>query len=501
MTFRVAIVGIGTESSTFTPQLTGDDDFRVTHGTDTAARFPFLTDWRFESIPEVEFIPLMEAHAMPGGPVVPETYERLVGAMLDLIEATHAQEPLAAVYLDLHGAMNVLGRFDAEVDFVNRIRAIVGDSNNGTGVLLAASMDLHGQVSRELAEKVDVLSCYRTAPHEDYLETRARVCSDLADYLAAGVRPVRAWVRVPVMLAGEMTSTRIEPALSIYATLADTEHPDGVHDASLWVGYAWADEARSSAAVVVHGTHEAAVTAEAARVAQAWFDARDEFVFCAPADEPDACIERALASDARPFFVSDSGDNPTGGGSDDVAWFLGRLLAHPDLASGAKTALWASCVATDAVAACVAAGVGAHVDLLVGGQFGGSDPVAISGIVESITEHERSGPIAVVRSGGVAAILTTRRAAFHYVADFQRLGLEPAEADLVAVKIGYLQPDLYAAAADHLLALTPGGVNQNLFALHYDHVVRPIHPLDRFDVDGTGTGAPLPDLTPVVFTS
>jgi len=44
-------------------------------------------------------------------------------------------------------------------------------------------------------------------------------------------------------------------------------------------------------------------------------------------------------------------------------------------------------------------------------------------------------------------------------------------------------------------------VNQNLFALHYDHVVRPIHPLDRFDVDGTGTGAPLPDLTPVVFTS
>ena len=35
--------------------------------------------------------------------------------------------------------------------------------------------------------------------------------------------------------------------------------------------------------------------------------ARDEFVFCAPADEPDACIERALASTARPFFVSDSG--------------------------------------------------------------------------------------------------------------------------------------------------------------------------------------------------
>ncbi len=501
MTFRVAIVGIGTESSTFTPQLTGDDDFHVTHGIDLAERFPFLTDWRFDALPDVEFIPLMAARAMPGGPVLPETYESLVGSMLDLIDAAHTQEPFQAVYLDLHGAMNVVGRFDAEVDFVDRIRSIVGTSNDGSGVMLAASMDLHGQVSRDLAEKVDVLSCYRTAPHEDYLETRERVCRDLAAYLSSGSRPVRAWVRVPVMLPGEMTSTRIEPASSIYATLADDQHPDGVTDASLWVGYAWADEARSAAAVVAHGSDEAAVAAEAERVATAWFGARDEFVFCAPADEPDACIERALASTARPFFVSDSGDNPTGGGSDDVAWFLGRLLAHPDLASGAKTALWASCVATEAVAQCVAAGVGAHVELEVGGQFGGSDPVGLSGVVESITEHERSGPIAVVRSGGVAAILTTRRAAFHYVKDFQVLGLEPADADLVAVKIGYLQPDLYAAAADHLLALTPGGVNQDLLALDYEHVVRPIHPLDRFDADGSGHGAPMPDLSATIFRS
>jgi microcystin degradation protein MlrC len=231
-------------------------------------------------------------------------------------------------------------------------------------------------------------------------------------------------------------------------------------------------------------------------VVQAWFDARDAFVFCAPADEPDACIERALASTDRPFFISDSGDNPTGGGSDDVAWFLGRLLAHPELASGQKRAIWASCVATDAVAECVRAGVGAHVDQQGGGQFGGSEPVPLSGIVETVAtgaDAPQGNTTVVVRAGGVAAILTERRAAYHFIAQFQRLGLEPAEHDLVAVKIGYLQPDLYAAAADHLLALTPGGVNQNLTSLTYRNVVRPIHPLD------TGAALGTPDLTPTVF--
>lgn len=493
-TFRVAVVGMGTECSTFTPQVATDDDFRVTRGPELAERYPFLDHWRFPEHPGVEFVPLFQARAMPGGSIAPDTFERLVGELIDRLAAAHAETAVDAVYLDLHGAMNVQGRLDAEADLARRVRAVV-DEGRQRPVLVAASMDLHGQVSRDLAELVDVPSCYRTAPHIDYLETRRRVMSDLARYLEDGVRPVRAWVRVPVLLPGEMTSTRLEPASSIYATLADEHHPDGVTDTSLWVGYAWADEPRSAAAVVAHGTDEDVVVAEARRVARAWFDARDAFVFCAPAAKPDDAIERALTSTARPFFVSDSGDNPTAGGSNDVAWFLGRLLVHPQLASGEKTAIWASCVDEAAVRACVEAGVGGSVDLRVGGQFGGSDPVRLAGEVVSITPNDHSGPIAVVRAGGVHAILTTRREAFHFVRQLTALGLDPATVDVTVVKIGYLEPDLYDAAADHVLALTPGGVDQDLLRLDYCQVVRPIHPLDRFDADN------LPDLTPLLLRS
>jgi microcystin degradation protein MlrC len=69
------------------------------------------------------------------------------------------------------------------------------------------------------------------------------------------------------------------------------------------------------------------------------------------------------------------------------------------------------------------------------------------------------------------------------------LGLEPTTADIVVVKIGYLEPELYDLAAGWTLALTPGGVDQDLLRLGH-HRLRPgVYPFDT-----TGT----PALTAVV---
>ena len=50
------------------------------------------------------------------------------------------------------------------------------------------------------------------------------------------------------------------------------------------------------------------------------------------------------------------------------------------------------------------------------------------------------------------------------------------------VKIGYLEPELFDMAADWMLALTPGGVDQDLARLGHRRVRRPMFPLD--DVSG-----------------
>ena len=47
------------------------------------------------------------------------------------------------------------------------------------------------------------------------------------------------------------------------------------------------------------------------------------------------------------------------------------------------------------------------------------------------------------------------------------------------VKIGYLVPELYDMRADWIMALTPGGVDQDLERLGYERINRPMFPLDK----------------------
>src|SRR6201999_1371886 len=95
-------------------------------------------------------------------------------------------------------------------------------------------------------------------------------------------RPVKAWIPVPVLLAGEQTSTRIEPAKSVYAAVEKIEATEGVTDAGIWAGSAWADEPRNRAAVVVTGPSTAQVGAGAEQLARGFWEARHDFEFVAP---------------------------------------------------------------------------------------------------------------------------------------------------------------------------------------------------------------------------
>jgi microcystin degradation protein MlrC len=371
--------------------------------------------------------------------------------------------------------MSVVDLTDAEGDLASAIRATIG-----TDALISAAMDPHGNMSRRLIGALDLATSHRMSPHEDAPLTKVRAIANVAGCLRAGVRPLKAWARVPVLLAGERASTRDEPARGIYGSLAEIEKRPGVIDAAVWIGYAWADEPRCSAAVVVTGTDPDIARREAHSLADRYWSARADFGFSVPTGDADWCIAAGLAATERPYFISDSGDNPTAGGAGDVAYLLGRLLAHPDLAAGRATAIWASLVDPDAVARCAGAGEGADVNLVVGGAFGSAHgKVQLRGKVARVLRGDPvGGDIAVLESGGIRAILTTRRKPYHFIRDLHAVGLDPALHDLTIVKIGYLVPDLFAAARGWTLALTPGGVDQDIVRLGHRDLERPIYPLD-----------------------
>ncbi|HVX43600.1 MAG TPA: MlrC C-terminal domain-containing protein, partial [Mycobacteriales bacterium] len=319
----------------------------------------------------------------------------------------------------------------------------------------------------------------------DAQETRERAAVNLVARLRAGGRPHAAWVQVPVVLPGEQTSTRIEPARSLYARVGEVEKLDGVLDSAMLVGYPWADEPRCRASIVVTGDSTETIMAEAADLAARYWAARREFHFVAPTGSIEECVSAGLASGKRPYFISDSGDNPTAGGAGDVSYTVGYLTGVDDIMSGRRTAIYASIADPDSVARCAGGGT---VSLQVGGKVdsGPSGPVPLTGDVVF-----RSPEVAVVRSGGLHVILTARRKPYHRISDFTEIGLDPAEHDLTVVKIGYLEPDLYRAAADWMLALTPGGVDQDLVRVGHQHLQHPIFPFDPDMAD--------PDLTPTLI--
>lgn len=461
MTFRIAVGGIHTECSTSSPVLMQPEDFRVLRGPDLLAHeyFDFL------DAEGVEHLPLLHARAVPGGPLARATYEGFKAEFLERLKATL---PIDGLYLAMHGAMNVEGMDDAEGDWISAARAVIGPD-----VPVAASYDLHGNVTQKIIDQLDIFAGYRTAPHIDVRETMVRAWSMLVRTLKSGEKPGVAWAPVPVLLPGERTSTEDEPAKSLYLKLPEHDAVPGIWDANLMVGYVWADEPRGTACAVVTAVDKAAAEKVTVAIAQSYWDAREDFRF-GPVTGPLAdMLDIAERTETRPIILADSGDNPTGGGVGDRADVLKALLAR-----SIDDVLIAGITDPPAVERCFAVGAGARVSLKVGGSL---DPASPSVDVEAdVVFLDNPGPAAeqqaVVRIGGITLVLAARRRPYHNIADFTRLGLDPTKVRLLVVKSGYLSPELAPIANPNLMALTDGVINQDIENLPSHRRHQPSYP-------------------------
>ncbi|MDP4679145.1 MAG: M81 family metallopeptidase, partial [Cyclobacteriaceae bacterium] len=316
---RIAICGLAIESSTFSPALTYEEAFHPKIGDEIFDAYPFFAP---DSVnrKRANWIPLLRGRSLPGGVVTDEAYESLVTKTLDMLKKNL---PYDGLFFDIHGAMSVVGLDDPEGDFIARIREVIG-----TETLISTSMDLHGNVSQRLAQHTDLITCYRMAPHEDALESKKRAVENLLSRIenGKGKPKFKVWIPVPVLLPGEKTSTRIEPGKSLYAKVAPIANQEGIIDAAIWVGYAWADEPRNHAVVMVTGDDKERVSSAAEKLAQSFWDVRSEFVFVAPTGTLNEILDKAVNSDKNPFIISDMGDNPTAGGAGDVTWTLTEIL-------------------------------------------------------------------------------------------------------------------------------------------------------------------------------
>ena len=464
---RILTCGIRHESNTFSTIRTDLEDFKILRGNELLKEKHLWSDYLKEE--GVEIIPTLDAYAWPGGIVTKRAYEKFKSEIINGIKkAGH----LDGIYMDMHGALHVDGYDDAQADFIQAIRSVVGDD-----VVISASFDLHGNISEKFVKGLDILTALRTAPHRDEESTKLRAVKNLIKVINNNINPQIVSVTIPILVPGEKSITEVEPLHSIYASLDTLERSNGLLDASVFVGYAWADLPRSSMQVFViaeDSMYLKKAENEAVRLSENIWNVRDEMKLDVLHGSIDEMIKIA-AKKQKTVFISDSGDNTTAGAPGDNTQVISALLRH-----NMSNSLVAGLVDEEAYDKCFDAGVGSKIKLTLGGKKDTvfCSPLTLDVTVESKSSDSLINKVVLVKSKGVHIAILKNRCSFTTIKDFSEIGLNPLDFKIVVVKLGYLYPELRDIAPVHLMALTDGFCCLDMCALPFKKIIRPIYPLD-----------------------
>jgi microcystin degradation protein MlrC len=498
---RVAIGGFMHETNTFQPRLTTYADFaeagdrtRLTRGRPMLECFAGMNtaiEGALGVLREARLtpVPLVWTSATPCGYVTRDAFER-IAAML--IEDLRAALPVDAVYLSLHGAMVAEHVEDAEGELLQRVRAVVGPE-----VPVMASLDLHANTTPDMAKVSDGLVAYTTYPHIDMADTGAKAAKLLVEALRRGRMPAKAYRQLPYLIPLTWQCSTAEPSRGIYGAMAEMIRGE-VASASFTPGFPAADIWHCGPAVFAYGWDERQVTRAADELYRLVMAAEPRYAgtLYSPTDGVREAMRRAQSA-SRPIILADTQDNPGAGGSSDTVGLLAALIRNA--AEGAVLG-----VLHDAEAAMAAhrTGEGNAVTIGVGAKSAGSveQPIVQRWIVDKLGDGVftcegpmargwklRLGPMALLRSGGVRAVVATRKMQALDQAPFRHLGVEPRRQKILALKSSvHFRADFEPIAADILVVESPGAMIVDPAKLPFRH----LRPGIRMNPEGPLSPAP-----------
>ncbi len=255
------------------------------------------------------------AMAEPNGPVEHEFFAELVARIEQQLRAAL---PVDAVYICAHGAGLTTEEDDPDGLLFEHVRAIVGPD-----VPIAATLDLHANVSERMVRSIDAFIGYRTNPHLDMRERGAEAAAAIREMLA-GLRPQSALIRLPIVPPTVTMLTAAGPYAEMIE-LGQRRMSAEILNVSVMGGFAFADTADNGLAVVVTARHDRhAAEALAREIAELGWANRARFTpHLTPLDE---AVARALAAGRDPSLpalaFADVADNPGGGGRGNTTYLL-----------------------------------------------------------------------------------------------------------------------------------------------------------------------------------
>lgn len=471
MTFRVAFAGFVHETNTFAPTAAdmaafeqGGGYMPLCRGQEILSRGRGINigiggATEFGEAARWDILPVLWAGAIPSAHVTQDAYERISD---EIVAGIAAAGDLDGVFLDLHGAMVAAHLDDGEGELLDRVRQVVGPA-----VPIAAALDLHGNITQRMVDAADVLVGFRTYPHVDMAKTGYRAAEQLQRLMQRGAPFEKAFARVPFLIPIAWQSTLAEPAQGLYDLVASRES-DGVSSASFFFGFPAADFPECGPTVACYGTDAGATQAAADTILQAV--RRAEADFAGRAYGAQAGVAKAIEMSktaTKPIVIADTQDNPGAGGDSNTTGMLRALVA----ANALKAAL-GNMVDPKAAAAAHAAGVGAEIDIALGGSSGvrGDAPFQATFHVERLSDGKfvtsgpfyggaplDLGPSACLRIGGVRVVVTTHKAQMADQEMYRFVGIEPTEQAILVNKSSvHFRAHFDPIAAEILTCTAPG---------------------------------------------
>jgi microcystin degradation protein MlrC len=424
--------------------------------------------------------------ASPSAQVTTDAFERIVGGLISQLKK---ELPVDGVYLDLHGAMVTDAHDDGEGEILRRVREVVG-----ARVPVAASLDLHGNVTRAMTERADALVGYRTYPHVDMAATGARAAQLLDAMLRTGERPAKAYATLDFLTGLPSQSSFIEPCKGLYTELEALERGSGA-TLTFMPGFPMADFPECGMSVLGYGK-EAKSTGKATEKLRALI-AEAEKDFAMELHAPDEAVSRGRArgEPGRPVVIADTQDNPGAGGNGDTTGMLAALVRQK-----AADATLGLLIDAEAAKRAHEAGLGFTGEFQLGGRsrIAGDAPFAGEFTVERLADGKFTctgpmfkgfkmtlGPMALLRSKaapGVRVVLASRKVQAADKEMFRHLGVEPARERVLVLKSSvHFRADFEPIAKEVLVAKSPGPALADPSEFHWTRLrkglrLRPLGP-------------------------
>jgi microcystin degradation protein MlrC len=341
----------------------------------------------------------------------------------------------------------------------------------------------------------DALVGYDTYPHVDMYERGLEAAALMRRIVRGGLRTVRALRKPPLMPPLPKQCTTYDTPMRALIELAhQREREPGIVSVTVAAGFPYADVPEAGLGVLaIADGDQALADAVADEIAALAWAQRQEFVIrCTSVEEALEIAATAEDGAGGPIVLADTADNPGAGAPCDGTILLRGLLER-GVQHAALGALWDP----QAVEICRVAGVGAHVELLLGGKTDDlhGPPLAVAGRVRLLSDgrftnlgpmntgaETRLGPTAVLSLGGVDVVVTSNRVQALDAGLFVSQGIDPSRKRVLVLKSSVHYRGAFEPLASRVVEVdTPGLSNSDLSRYPYRHVRRPIFPLDAVE--------------------